>query len=262
MIDVDIRNLVPAFILGDRNGYAAAKALETGLKMFCRILQDGIDNAIHIDNMPEWRLDEMAWELDCLYDHEADIENKRAWIRDAVPLYASYGTIKAVYLYLSGYFTNVEAEENWQYGGEAFHFRITVDGEWTDAKEQWAKRAVADIKNVRSVLDDISVGSSEMIKIIGQTQWWRVHYEMTTGDTLAGTKPQESAIGRIAEGLLSTNIEAAGFRYPYEIAGTIPQENMVSAQGSAMATALSDGAGTVFSYPQTSGNTFCGENDL
>lgn len=262
MIDVDIRRLVPAFILGDRNGYAAAKALETGLKMFCAVIQNGIDNAINVDKMPEWRLDEMAWELGCLYDYGADIENKRAWIRDAVPLYASYGTIEAVYLYLSGYFTDVEAEENWQYGGEPYHFRITVGGEWTDAKEQWAKRAVADTKNVRSVLDDLSIGSSAMIKIFGQTQWWRILYEMTTGDTLTGTIPQESTIGKIVEVLLSANTEAAGFRYPYELTGTIPQENMVSAQGSAMATAQSDGVGTVFSYPQTSGNTFCGENDL
>lgn len=299
MINVDIRNLVPAFILGDRNGYAAAKALETGLSMFCQILQDGINNTLRVDTMPEWRLDEMAWELDCLYDHDGKIENKRAWIRDAVPLYASYGTIEAVYRYLSGYFSDVEAEENWQYGGEPYHFRVTVGGEWTDAKERWAKRAIEATKNVRSVLDDLAVGGSITVTVAGETKWWRMIYEMTTGDTLTGTLPQESTVGCVAEGKIAAfaaaeahrfpyematedmiagttpqeslagcvtedsivaNIEAAGFQYPYELTGTIPQETSIGEITEGLLSTTAEAAG--FRYPYELAGTIPKENTV
>lgn len=220
MMTFDICQLLPDFILGDKNGFALAKALEAGLQMFCKIILAGIGVTLDVEKMPVWRLDEMAWELGCLYDYGASIENKRAWIQDAVPLYASYGTVEAIYKYLRGYFDRVEVEENWQYHGEPYHFRVSVEGEWTDAKEQWAKKAVGEIKNIRSILDDISIGGSAAVKILCETDWRRIIYEMTSGDWLTGT---------------------------------MPQENTVSAQASAAATALADGAGTVFSYP------LCGE---
>lgn len=262
MIQVDISHLVPGFLLNDHNGAALAKAIEKGMQIFCQTLQNGIDTVIRVDKMEEWRLDEMAWELGCLYDFDADIENKRAWIRDAIPLYASLGTQRAVYLYLSGYFEAVEVEENWQYGAPAYHFRVTVSGEWTDKKEQWAKRAIESTKNVRSVLDDLAFGSSTSIHVTGQTMWRRFPYEMTDESGRAGMRPYTALIGKASDVFLSAMATAEGFNYPYKLAGTHPRENTVSGQGDAAATAFSDGAGTVFSYPQTGGNTLCGAEIL
>ena len=191
MIQVDISRLVPAFLLNDRNGLALAKAMETGMQLFCRIVQNGIDTAIHVEKMPEWRLDELSWELGCLYDYNAGLENKRAWIRDAIPLYTSYGTLEAIYKYLGGYFEDVEVEESWQYRGEPFHFRVTVCGEWTDEKKQWAKRAIHDTKNIRSVLDDLSVGRSTGVSVSCETGFFRFHYDMASGEQLCGTIPEQ-----------------------------------------------------------------------
>lgn len=189
MIQVDISRLVPVFLLNDKNGLALAKALEKGMQLFCKTVQSGIDTAIHVDKMPEWRLDELSWELGCLYDFDAHVDSKRVWIRDAIPLYTSYGTVEAIYKYLSGYFEDVEVEESWQYRGEPFHFRVTVCGELTDAKEQWAKRAINNTKNVRSVLDDLSIGRSTVIRTVGETGWWRFPYEMAGLEPLCGTLP-------------------------------------------------------------------------
>lgn len=167
MIEFNIHILFPDFILADKNGYAMARAIERAMKMTCDTVQRGIECVQDVSKMPEWRLDEMAWELGCLYDYQADIEAKRRWIRDATPLFSSYGTPQAIYNYLEGYFDQVLVEENWQYGGEPFHFRVWLSGKLTKEKEAWARKAIQQAKNVRSVMDDVSIGSATGIKVRG-----------------------------------------------------------------------------------------------
>lgn len=249
MIEVDMSRLLPGFLLRDGNGAAMAKALETGMRMFCRVVEDGIRITLNVEKMPEWRLDEMAWELGCLYDFNADIENKRVWIRDAVPLYASYGTVAAIYKHLGGYFDDVEVEEHWQYGGEPYHFRITVGGEWTNEKEQWAKNAVGRTKNVRSILDDLSIGSRGTVKVAGETMWRRFPYEATQAGHLAGTAPQTAFAGKTADGDVLAQADAKGFPFPYPAAGTIPRENTLGKSSGAAAVIGFNADGYVFPYP-------------
>lgn len=196
MIAFSIEQLVPQFILNDKNGYALSKAIEKALEIMDATVQAGVDALQDVETMPEWRLDEMAWALGCLYDYTAEVEEKRRWIRDSTPLFAAYGTAQAIYNYLEGVFDSVDVEENWQYGGDPFHFRVTAVGAWTAAKEAWALRAIATTKNVRSVLDNIAVGSKCRIAIsCAAALLARFPYPMTSGDALAGTIPQENTVG-------------------------------------------------------------------
>ena len=92
MFELDITKWVPKFILADKNGYALAKAIEAGLQSANDIVSQGVDCITDVDAMPEWRLDEVAWEYNILYDYDADIATKRKWVSDAVQTYAIYGT--------------------------------------------------------------------------------------------------------------------------------------------------------------------------
>ena len=85
MISFDIRDIIPAFILADKNGYAMAKAIEAGLKYYVEKSRKGLDIITDVDAMPEWRLDEQAEDYNILYDYNADIEAKRDWVRNAIP---------------------------------------------------------------------------------------------------------------------------------------------------------------------------------
>lgn len=253
MIDFAAHQLFPDFIFADKNGYAMARAIERALQIMCSTIQTGIDNLQNIDKMPEWRLDEMAWELGCLYDSNANIETKRRWIKDATPLYAALGTPQAVYNFLEGFFEQVELEENWQYAGEPFHFRVTVSGEWNDANESWMRRAIASAKNVRSVLDDIAVGSGTVITVHGEgNQLARFPYPMTDAQP-TGIYPQENFTAKTADGIfvIATH-DAHGNRFPYPLAGTKPQENTIgkTSQSNLVAQAAMDKH--VFPYPATS----------
>lgn len=155
MMDIDIKGLVPRFIYDDKNGHAMAKAIEAGLRYFLSVCQTALDTWGNVDAMPEWRLDEMAWEYNIPYDYTADIDVKRGWIRSVYTLYRLYGTPEGVKQYMAPYFEGASVEEPWEYGGDPYHFRLVFPDGWTPTNVAWATLAVNAIKNVRSVLDGL-----------------------------------------------------------------------------------------------------------
>lgn len=190
MIGFSIEQLVPEFLRDDKNGYAIAKAIEAGLAYFLECAQAGVDCLMDMEKAPEWRLDEMAWELGCLYDYQADVKAKRRWIQDAMPLFSSYGTPQAIYNFLKGYFDNVELEEFWEYGGEPYHFRVIVSGDWSEKNAAWTRKAIETAKNMRSVLDELSVGSHARVEIKAEgNSDVRVRFPLC-GEMLCGQWPQ------------------------------------------------------------------------
>ena len=163
MIDFDIRDIFPRFILEDKNGFAMAKAIEAGMKYFLERVQGGLDCIQDVEKMPEWRLDELAWEYNILYDYDADVEIKRSWIRNARDFYAKYGTAEGIVQYLRAAFDSASVEEWWQYGGDPYHFRVNTTGEWSVENDAWARKSIAAVKNVRSVLDAITFNAGEAV---------------------------------------------------------------------------------------------------
>lgn len=189
MTEIEINTLVPRFLLNDQNGHALAKAVEKGMQIFWNTIAEGIATVENPDEMPEWRLDEKAWELGALYDITADIETKRYWIKNAIPLYASYGTVEAIYNYLRGYFENVEVKENWEYEGQPYHFRVNIDGVIDEKSINWANTAINAIKNTRSILDGLIPFTAANIIISPDSKENKFPYEF------CGTHMEETPIG-------------------------------------------------------------------
>ena len=157
MITFSIKQLFPAFILADPNGYALARAIEAGMKYFLDRCQEGLEILTDADNMPEWRCDELAWEYNVTwYDSSATLEEKRQTIRDARDIYARLGTPDAVLKAFNGVYGAGQVQEWWEYDGEPGHFRIFTVSEsvMTEDYERFV-RIVNAVKNVRSVLDGI-----------------------------------------------------------------------------------------------------------
>lgn len=170
MIKFDISQLVPRFLMEDKNGYALAKAIETALRIMDETVEAGIRCISSIDDMPEWRLDEMAWEYACLYDYDGDIQSKRKWIKTAISNYRILGTAQFIVRYMESLFDEVWVEEGSAYEAEPFHFRVVATGEgWTGAKEAWVHKAALAAKNVRSIFDGVMIGSQREILISHET---------------------------------------------------------------------------------------------
>ncbi len=153
MFTFDITKFLPRFLLNDRTGYAMAKAIGAGIQKMNDIIADGVKRVDDVDEMPEWRLDEMAWEYNIPYDYKADIDVKREWVRSVQSLARLYGTPDGITRYMAGYFDASSIQEAWEYGGDPYHFRVNFPGSWTPEKVAWATRAISVVKNVRSVLD-------------------------------------------------------------------------------------------------------------
>lgn len=169
MFTFDIEKSVPKFILNDKNGYAIAKAIEAGMQIMNDKAHQGLSIIYDCDAMPEWRLDEMAWEYNIPYDYTADIEVKRGWIRSVYTLYRLYGTPEGVIQYMAPYFEGAAVEEPWEYGGDPYHFRLVFPDGWTPTNVAWATLAVNAIKNVRSVLDGLTFDGEVTTQLYGGT---------------------------------------------------------------------------------------------
>lgn len=159
MIQVDIRHLVPEFLLCDKNGFALAKAIEKGLQIFLEVIQEGIETATDLEKMPEWRLDEVAWALNVgWFDPDYSEEEKRKTLLQSMNVYRALGTKSAVQTAISAIYQDTVVSEWWEYGGEPYHFRILLDSTYENVDAEKHKRVLEKVefyKNLRSVLDAV-----------------------------------------------------------------------------------------------------------
>lgn len=157
MFSFEIGRWVPKFILGDKNGYALAKAIESAMRAMNDAVLQGVKCVTDCKEMPEWRLDELAWEYNATwYNYDADIERKRAQIEGAMEYYNRLGTPEAVQRAIADVFGDGTVKEWFQYEGEPYHFRVHTTNT-TILLENRARfmRLLDAVKNTRSVLDEV-----------------------------------------------------------------------------------------------------------
>ena len=112
----------------------------------------------HLDELPEAVVDELAWQYHVdTYNTDFAIDVKRQLIRQSIVWHHKKGTPAAVTDMLSTIYASAQLEECWEYGGEPYHFRVTVGEDRTDSAQTIddAIRVIKLSKNVRSWLDGI-----------------------------------------------------------------------------------------------------------
>ena len=146
--------LAPRFLMRDRNTNALSIAVFHMVFMFLLAVRHAIIELTDVEQMSEAALDERAWSLGMMwYDYEAEIGKKRMWIRETEQMRRSIGTAAAITRLMNGVYANCSVEEWTQYGGEPYHFRVTVFGKADPQTEKWARAAIESTKNLRSILD-------------------------------------------------------------------------------------------------------------
>lgn len=157
---------VPRFIREDRNGYALMRAIGWAMGQFMDAVAHADMCLTDVENMPQWALDEYAacrgirW-----YDADAALATKRMWIRDYDKMHSCVGTREAIEHLMRGVYENCAVEEWSEYGGEPYHFRVRVYGEYDAELEKWARAAIAIVKNCRSMLDSFAYGTDTKLRI-------------------------------------------------------------------------------------------------
>lgn len=156
--DIELLQLIPAFMQTDETVIALATAIEPHIKAFvaqARLLSTWDQ----INTMTNAELDALAWELDAIwYSPKATIDTKRYLIKQTDLIHAKLGTKWAVEELIKAYFGDGTVEEWFDYGGEPYHFRIrTANASATEERAQEFMRNVYIAKNTRSWLDEIIV---------------------------------------------------------------------------------------------------------
>lgn len=148
---------LPESISGDKEIQAITIAIQEQLQT----IQKRISLTLllpHLDELPETLVDELAWEYHVdFYRPELPVEKKRSLVRQAIAWHRIKGTPAAVESVCSAVFQSASVEENWQYGGEPYHFKVKVIRESVPDTTviDMLVDAINSTKNTRSWLDEI-----------------------------------------------------------------------------------------------------------
>lgn len=151
----DILRILPPVLKKD-DGFAALGKIIAEQLAKNRELTDKALIYPAIDKLDEPVLDALAYDLNVpWYDYEGGLESKRSTIRECLQIHQYKGTKYAVRAALEGVYENVRVREWFEYGGEPYHFKVTIYDSGGDAEKRG--RVLAKIKyykNLRSVLDE------------------------------------------------------------------------------------------------------------
>lgn len=152
--DSEIAQILPSNLKYDNNVQAISYAIKNAL-----------NKAIHysklisvyatIDNLPEQILDLIAVESRTqYYDENFKIETKREILKNTLIWYYKAGTPSAIEELIVAVFGQGEVQEWFEYGGNAFEFRIKSDANLTLESIKEFNRLIRSVKNARSHLSE------------------------------------------------------------------------------------------------------------
>ena len=165
MFRFDAHKWIPRFILADRNGKAMGKAIESAMNYMNEAIQGGVDCLLSVEDMPEWRLDELAWEYNLYYDLKYPVAQKRQIVANAFTDSRIYGTKKSILNTLASISpagAEITISEWHSYSGDPYHFKVAIVGEsGSDVPDAEDVEAIVNrIKNVRSYCDEVTSTTS------------------------------------------------------------------------------------------------------
>lgn len=112
-----------------------------------------------IDSVPEEMLDVLAYDLKIdWWDEGYTLEEKRQTIKDCFKIHKFKGTKYAVETAISAIYPETTVEEWFEYGGQPYTFRLTIDATDVEVNTQQHRRVlerVAYYKNLRSHLERV-----------------------------------------------------------------------------------------------------------
>lgn len=121
---IDLLKLLPEFMRGDRANKGLAAGASAVLKDVA-VKTKLLTTWSQIESMTDEQLDELAWELNIeWYKSTADLQTKRAIIKNSDKVHAKLGTKWAVEQIITDAFGEGVVREWWEYGGEPYHFKV------------------------------------------------------------------------------------------------------------------------------------------
>ena len=155
--DFKIKDILPSSISEDQNvqdiGATADRVLHKIFeKTKCILLLP------NLDTLPEEVVDSLAWQFHVdFYEPDMSLTKKRSMVREAVYWHMIKGTPAAVEKVVAAVFQSAEVQENWEYGGDPYYFRVAGVLEPLTDTDTITRlvNAINSVKNTRSWLEGI-----------------------------------------------------------------------------------------------------------
>ncbi len=166
MIQASVYNNAPYFLREDSTGKALLKSIDYALDVFFNACKQAYSNLWDIEQMPEWRLDELAWENSILwYDYKADIDTKRAWVQNADEIMGYIGTEKIIEKLIDAIYGTHEILLYPAFNGQLHEFMLAVSEPKGEYYRQWSNKILEQVIPLRCKFDGIGYINKENVNI-------------------------------------------------------------------------------------------------
>ena len=156
MSDINLLRDCPPSISSDEQIQALAQALTAQMVAVDEVIQKIVlwDD---FSGLSDGILKHLAWWLHVdTWDDSAVRSRREATIRNALEWHRHKGTMGMVESVLSAIYQDSALQEAWEYGGEAYHFRVLLFANQMDiGSRSKLLTQIQDIKNTRSWLDGL-----------------------------------------------------------------------------------------------------------
>lgn len=219
--EIDFTRNLPPPLKNDSKMLALGKTIAAELQKTIQLSKQAVIYA-RIDELDETVLDILAYDLHVdWYNFGYTVEAKRAIIKDSVRVHKRLGTKFAVETALGNLAPKNKVEEWFEYGGEAYHFRVVIDT--TDSRIIVTVRDVIDAvkfyKRLSAHLDEVIYQSVITLGIGVATSAFRFNSGMT-GKVDCGTLPQINTIGKLDNKGIYQAVSAESFKFDVKRCGT------------------------------------------
>lgn len=156
--NIKLQSIVPSSIGRDEQVKALCQAIDVKLQRVAAETELVL-LLPRLNALPEEIIDELAWQYHVdFYDYSASLEKKRSLVRQAIAWHKRKGTPAAVEEVCTAVFKTAKVFENWEYGGEPYHFQVRLIEEAVPDEKviDNLQRAIQQTKNTRSWLDGLS----------------------------------------------------------------------------------------------------------
>ncbi len=150
-----LTEILPQSIRDDKKIYAAAASIDEQIEKISALAKL-VMHLPRLDELSGEVLDHLAYQFHCdFYLQDLPDSAKRDQIRESIFWHRIKGTPEGVEKALSTFMVGAQVQENWEYGGEDYFFRIITKGLKYLSTEEEFLRLIDTAKNVRSWLDGI-----------------------------------------------------------------------------------------------------------
>lgn len=153
--EVSLIDIMPANLLADKKVKDAAEAIDRELAKTTAFIREDL-LIPRIDELPEKLIDLLArqWHVDFYEYNTPTLPQKRAAVKKSVDWHRHKGTPYAVKEIIRLMVGDAAGIKEWfEYGGDPYHFRITITGDDYTYDEPTIYKAVRSVKNTRSWCD-------------------------------------------------------------------------------------------------------------